>query len=66
MTTTQQVTATVKRTARGWTGKTSTSRDAYITDGNAYWFAEDFGTNGRLSDAEQNALDRAAMKALNA
>jgi hypothetical protein len=68
--TAQAVTATVERTyaafgsGRGWKGVTSTGRRAYITDGQAWWFAEDFGENGRLSDAEQSALDCAAMKAL--
>lgn len=49
----------------GWLGETSTGRRAYLRDGQAWWFAED-PENGRLTDAEQNALDRAAMEALKA
>jgi hypothetical protein len=52
---------TVQRTQRGWTGTTSTGREAYITDGNSHWFARDFGLHGRLTDSEQRELDNAAM-----
>lgn len=65
MSTTEQpaITATVERTCHGWRGQTSSGRAAHITDGNSHWFSDDFG---RLSDAEENALDLAAMQAIGA
>jgi hypothetical protein len=58
----RQITATVERTARGWTGETSTGKSAYITDGQAWWFSRDFAN--KLTREEDAALDHAAMRAI--
>lgn len=61
---TAEITATVIRTANGWTGRTSLGNGAYIRDGQAWWFHADNYPN-RLTDAEEHALGLAAMRAIN-